>query len=99
MSQSLSHLMSDRNKLLEDKLEHLEDKMSQSFETLSNQLTNSNAAVAKCISDLSTRMGHLRSKVLDANEEKVNQIFLERKVITSKEGEPDVAAASNGTSS
>ena len=46
----------------------LEDKMSQAFETLTNQFTISNAEVAKGISDLSKRVGHLSTKV-DANEE------------------------------
>ena len=65
----------------------LEDKMSLSFETLTNQLIISNAAVAKCISDLSTMMRHLSSKV-DANEEKVNQLLLKRKEeMTTSNGE------------
>ena len=72
----------------------LEVKVSQSIES-TNQLIISNAAVAKCISDLSTMMRHLSSKV-DANEEKVNQLFLNRKEeMTSAEGESDIAVSSS----
>ena len=94
----MSRLEAKVENLVSDRISLLEDKISQSFETLTNQLTISNTEVSKCISDLSTMMGHLSSKV-DANEEKVNQLFLKRKEMTNKEGERDDAASTNGTGS
>ena len=69
-------VMNNRNTLLED-------KMSQSFEKLSNQLSISNSEDTKCISDLSSLVGHLNSK-FDLTDTKVNRIFQERKM-TSKD--------------
>jgi hypothetical protein len=52
---------------LECKVETIIDRrckeMNQSFEALTRQLTMSNAEVVKCVSNLSTIVGHLSSKV------------------------------------
>ena len=69
----------------------LEDKMTQSFEKLTNQLTTSNAEVVKCISDLSTIMGRLSSKV-DVNEEIVKEELCKKRKRTSMESERDAVS-------
>ena len=48
-------------------------------------LTVSNAEVTKRVSDLSTMVGQLNSKV-DANERKVNELY-KQKILTSKGGD------------
>ena len=83
-------------KLMTDIITTLEDKIDQSFETLTTQMTTSNAEVAKCISNLSTMVGHLSSKV-DANEDLVKQLFDERKQRTIMEGEGDVVPDGGST--
>ena len=93
-SEAMKKLTSDLEAKIEQSINHrsalLEDKISQSFETLTNQLTISNGEVAKCISHLSTRVGHLSSQV-DANEEIMKQLCKKRKR-TSMECEGDAVS-------
>ena len=79
LSSKVETIIDRRCEELESKVDTIIDRrceeMKQSFEALTSQLTLSNAEVVMCVSNLSTIVGHLSSKVskieghLDSNED------------------------------